>query len=88
MGGGDAIRIHPVHPVYGDQGHQALGKLLNGLVKGLGGGVSVLAQDGVLGFEDALDGAHQGAPLTGQVGVDLALEVGLEQVAGADADAE
>ena len=50
--------------------------------------MSVGAQRVVLGGEDALDGAHQRAALTGEVGVDLALEIGFEQVARTYADAQ
>ena len=48
----------------------------------------MLAEHFVLGGQDALDGAHERAALTGQVGVDLTLEVGLEEVAGTDGDTE
>ena len=46
------------------------------------------AQRLVLGGEDALDGAHERAALARQVGVDLAFEVGLEEITRTDADAE
>ena len=50
--------------------------------------MAVLAEHFVLGGQDALDRAHQGAALTGEVGIDLALEIGLEQVAGTHTDAQ
>ena len=50
--------------------------------------MAMRTQHFVLGGQDALDGSHQGAALTGKVGVDLTLEVGLEEVAGADGDTE
>ena len=50
--------------------------------------MSVGAQRVVLGGEDALNGAHQRAALARKVGVDLAFEIGLEEVSRADADAQ
>ena len=88
LGGGGAVGIHPVHAAGGEEGHEALGELFDGLVEGLGGGVAVLAEHFVLGEEEALHGAHEGAALAGEVAHCLAPEGGLEEVAGADADAQ
>jgi hypothetical protein len=41
-----------------DEGEERLGSLLNGLVEGLGGGVSVGAEDLVLGKEHSLCVQH------------------------------
>ena len=48
----------------------------------------MLAQHFILGQQQSLDGTHQRATLTGEVAGCLALEGGLKQVAGSDADAE
>lgn len=71
-----------------DQGVEGLGGLLDGLVKGLGGRVATLTEDLVLRKEHAVDTAHEAAALTVQVGVDLLLEGGLVEVAGADGNTE
>ena len=50
--------------------------------------MSALPQHLVLGGEDALDGAHQGAALSGKIAVYFLLEIGFEKVATANGDAE
>lgn len=80
--------VHVVHAVLADQGVQGLGSLLDGLVEGLRGRVAALAENLVLGEEHAVDSAHQATTLTVQVGVDLLLEGGLVEVAGADGNTE
>ena len=50
--------------------------------------MAVLAQHLILSQQQSLDGTHQRAALTGEVRGGLALEGGLEQVAGTDADTE
>lgn len=87
-GGGGACVVHVVHAVGTDQGVEGLCGLLNGLVEGLGGRVAALTENFVLGEEHAVDAAHQAAALTVQVRVDLLLEGGLVEVAGADGDTE
>ncbi len=59
LSGGRAVGIHPVHTVLGEEGHERLGELLNGLVEGLRGGVTILAEHLVLSKEQALDSTHQ-----------------------------
>jgi hypothetical protein len=51
--------VHVVHAVLADQGEERLGGLLDGLVEGLGGGVSVLSENLVLGEEHSLDTSHE-----------------------------
>ena len=46
----------------------------------------LLAKHLVLGQPETVDRAHENAPLSGQVAVDLLLEGGLEQEAAADGD--
>lgn len=87
-GGGGAGLEHPVHAVGTDEGVQALGGLLDGLVEGLAGAVAALTEDLVLGEEHTVDTAHQAAALTVQVRVDLLLEGGLVEVARADSNAQ
>lgn len=87
-GGGGASLVHPVHAVGTNEGVQALGSLLNGLVEGLAGGVATLTENLVLGEEHTVDTAHQAATLTVKVRVDLLLKGGLVEVAGADSDTE
>ena len=87
-GGGRAGVEHPVHAVGTDEGVQALGSLLDGLVEGLAGAVAALAEDLVLGEEHAVDATHEAAALTVEVRVDLLLEGGLVEVAAADGDTE
>ncbi len=86
LGRGAAVGVHPVHPVLGHQPDQALGQLLDRLVEGLAGAVTVLAQRVVLRLHQTGQGAHQDAALAGQVAVDLVLEGGGEEIAGADGD--
>ena len=50
--------------------------------------MAVVAQHFVLGQPQTVDRAHEHAALAGQVAEDFLLEGGLEQVAGADGDAE
>ena len=50
--------------------------------------MAVLAQDVVLRFHHARQGAHQDAALAGQVAVDFILEGGGEEVARANRDAQ
>lgn len=85
-GGGGASLVHPVHAVGANEGVQALGSLLNGLVEGLAGGVATLTENLVLGEEHTVDTTHQAATLTVKVRVDLLLKGGLVEVAGADGD--
>ena len=85
-GGGRAGLVHPVHAVGTDEGVQALGSLLDGLVEGLAGAVATLTEDLVLGEEHTVDTTHQAATLTVEVRVDLLLKGGLVEVAGADGD--
>lgn len=87
-GGCRASFVHPVHAVGADEGVQRLGSLLDGLVEGLAGAVAALAENLVLGQEHTVNAAHQAATLAVQVGVDLLLEGGLVEVAGADGHAE
>lgn len=83
-GSGGAGLVHVVHAVLADQRVEGLGGLLDGLVESLAGGVAVLAEDLVLSEEHTVDTAHQAATLTVKVRVDLLLEGGLVEVAGAD----
>ena len=50
--------------------------------------MTILAQHFVLSQQQALDGTHQRAALTGQVIGSLTLEGGLKQIACADTDTE
>jgi hypothetical protein len=83
-GRGRASLVHPVHAVGTDQGVQALGSLLDGLVEGLARAVATLTEDLVLGEEHAVDTAHKAAALTVEVRVDLLLKRRLVQVTTAD----
>ena len=85
-GSGRAGLEHPVHAVGTNQRVQRLGSLLDGLVEGLAGAVAALAEDLVLSEEHTVDTAHEAATLTVKVRVDLLLESGLVQVAGANGD--
>lgn len=87
-GGGGAGLVHVVHAVGADQRVEGLGSLLDGLVEGLAGSVAVLTENLVLGEEHTVDTAHEAATLTVEVRVDLLLEGGLVEVAGADGDTE
>ena len=87
-GGCGAGVVHVVHAVGTDQGVQRLGGLLDGLVEGLRGRVAALTENLVLSEEHAVDTAHQAAALAVEVGVDLLLEGGLVEVAGADGNTE
>ena len=87
-GGGGAGLEHPVHAVGSNERVQALGSLLDGLVESLTGAVATLAENLVLGEEHTVDTAHQAATLTVEVRVDLLLEGGLVEVAGANGDTE
>lgn len=83
-GGGGAGVEHPVHAVGTNEGVEGLGSLLNGLVESLAGGVAALTENLVLGEEHAVDTTHEAAALTVEVRVDLLLEGGLVEVAGAN----
>lgn len=87
-GSGRASSIHPVHAVGTDQGVQGLSGLLNSLVEGLAGAVATLTEDLVLSEEHTVDTAHQATTLAVEIGVDLLLEGGLVEVAGADGNTE
>ena len=80
------VGIHPVHTVLADQRHQTLGQFLDRLVEGFRRRMAVLAQHLVLCGENTLNSAHLRAPLAGQVGIYLALERRLEQIARSYAD--
>src|SRR5262245_17759199 len=86
LSGRRAVRVHPVHPLLGDQRLEALRRLLERLVDRLLRTVPVGPQDLVLGQPQAIDGAHQHAALTGQVADHFLLEGGLKEVARADGD--
>ncbi len=88
MRGGGAVGIHPVHAILGDEGHEGLGELFDGLVECFGGRVAFFAQHFVLCGEDPLDGAHEGAAFAGQVAVHFFSEIGFEKISAADSDAE
>lgn len=85
-GSGGAGLEHPVHAVGANQGVQRLGSLLDSLVESLRGAMAALAEDLVLSEEHAVDAAHKAAALTVEVRVDLLLEGGLVEVAGANGD--
>jgi len=85
---GRAGLVHPVHAICTNQWVQALGSLLDSLVEGLAGAVTLLPENLVLCEEHAVDTPHQATTLTVQVGVDLLLECGLVQVSTANSDTE
>jgi hypothetical protein len=87
-GGGGASLVHPVHTVGTDERVERLGGLLDGLVESLAGRVATLTEDLVLSKEHTVDTTHEAATLTVEVRVDLLLEGGLVEVAGADSDTE
>jgi hypothetical protein len=87
-GGSRAGGIHVIHAVRTDQGVQRLCGLLDGLVEGLGGAVTALTENLVLGEEHAVDTTHQATALAVQVGVDLLLECGLVHVSGTNGNTE
>ena len=88
LSSGAAVGVHPVHAVLRHQPDQALGEFLNGLVEGLAGTVTMLAQSVVLSFHYAGKRTDQNPALTCQVAVDFVLEGGWEQVTRPNGDTQ
>ena len=60
LGGGGAVGVHPIHAVFVHKADEALGQFFNSFVERFAGGVAIVAEDLVLGFHDAGQGAHKG----------------------------
>ena len=81
LGGGTAVRIHPIHAVFSHKANQALGKFFHSFVKCFTWGVPMFSQNVVLGFHHTSQTSHKNTTFACEITVNFFFESGWKKIA-------